>query len=142
MKKLITIILFCFITFIVISQEKEDQKFFKIKTLGVTSSEMLEHNVWSNWLEWTKTNVLITLDITANQIIIYGKIKNTFDIIEYQNNYTDDDGDEWIGFKTIDDNGMKVEIRHITMTENNGDVYKQICFDYKSYRILYYIDTQ
>jgi len=142
MKKLITIILFCFIAFTAISQEKEEQKFFKIKTLGVTSSEMLEHNVWSNWLEWTKTNVLITLDITTNQIIIYGKIKNTFDIIEYQNNYTDDDGDEWIGFKTIDDDGMKVEIRHITMTENNGDVYKQICFDYKSYRILYYIDTQ
>jgi len=34
------------------------------------------------------------------------------------------------------------EIKENTYYENNGDVYKQICFDYKSHRILYYIDTQ
>lgn len=110
----------------------------KYRTTSVSiKTKNKSNNQWTKWSEPEKVNVLITVDIENNRIKIFSKKDQIYDIIQYNDKETDDDGDDVLQLLCVNEDGLKCNVRFVVLNSKNGK--RQIYIDFADMIWMYNI---
>lgn len=90
-------------------------------------------NYWTDWSRWEKCNILVVVNFDANRINIYSSTPQEFDIIQYYDIYTDNDGDTVLKHECVDADGVRCTVRIIIRQDGT----KQLYCDYSNVMYVY-----
>ncbi len=90
-------------------------------------------NRWTDWSRWENCNILVVVNFDTDRINIYSSTPQEFDIIQYYDIYTDNDGDSVLKMECVDADGARCSIRVII--RQNGT--KQLYCDYSNIMYVY-----
>lgn len=96
---------------------------------------ILESGVWSDWEEFVSSDVLIVVDATENRIKIFSKEEQVYDVISSEEPYIDKDGDEFIEFTCIDNEGLRCTVVFSTIYSKGG--FEQVYVRYSNFQFVY-----
>ena len=80
---------------------------------------------WSKWAPYQSSDMLLTMDMDKDLVIIYSPKTQIYKIIDYIGTYVDNDGDATIEFKFIDGDGDYGTMRLMQRTSGKSEVYIQ-----------------
>jgi hypothetical protein len=83
----------------------------KLRSLLFSSKYKFNEYSWSDWSEPTESNVLKIIDIENERITIYSQQTQIYDIVEYEGETTDSDGDDFMSFFCVNADGLTCRIR-------------------------------
>ena len=92
---------------------------------------------WNKWSEPEKVDVLITIDIENNRIKIFSKGEQVYDIIQYYEKETDNEGDETLQFQCVNEDGLKCFVRFVVLNSREGK--RQLYVDFADIMWVYNI---
>lgn len=90
-------------------------------------------NYWTDWSSWQDCNILIVINIDIGRINIYSASTQEFDIIQYYDIYTDNDGDSTLKMECVDADGVRCTVRIIIRQDGT----KQLYCDYSNIMYVY-----
>ena len=107
----------------------------KLKCTHFASRKLTSSNTWTDWTDWRSSSDIIVLNGEKNKITINGSKNEGYDIISSEQ-YTDEDGDEWISMDSVDDEGYRcdVQIRFAV----DGEI--QLYVKYEALQWVYSVD--
>lgn len=106
----------------------------KAKAQSVSFKTYSTVNGWSEWSEWERVDILVVIDLSEDNITIYSKETQDYDIIKtISTNVLDREGGVTETFRAIDAYGLKCDLR-IRFQENNSI---QLYIDYVDMLIAY-----
>jgi len=123
MKKLLIASLFVFVNLYY------GQKIMKFRTTAV-SYKARQSNKWTNWSDWFKASVLISVNAADKRIVIYSKETQTFDILGGGLNESGNGG-----FSCMDRTGKRCMITIFTREQELFIQYGDFEYIYKFYLI-------
>jgi len=88
---------------------------------------------WSDWTEWVDCKILIVIDMDEFRIKIYSKIDQEYDIIDYDGEKYDYEGNTTLTYQCIDKNGLRNNIRFVKRLDDE----KQLYIDYSDIMWVY-----
>lgn len=106
---------------------------YKIKATDFSFMFQNANGSWSNWSAWEKCNILCTIDISKDRIIIYSQETQIYDIIENFGTEYDEEGDLVWYLVGIDNEGIQCGIRIIKKPSGTQQLY----VDYNDIRWAY-----
>lgn len=96
------------------------------------SYKQKNYGTWSNWTDWEKSDMTVTIDLTNDIIKIYSPKTQTYKVIAFEGSPSDSSGRQ-VKFKVIDQDG---DIGYIRLRiENNGN--SQIYVDFSNVMWVY-----
>ena len=81
------------------------------------------NGVWSNWSDWERSNMTLTIDIDRDVITVYSEKRQVYIVLEYLDSYKDDSGGTQIKYYVIDQDGDKGYVRLRIEKNGNSQVY-------------------
>ena len=96
------------------------------------------NNVWTNWSDWEKSDMLLTINLDDDVITVYSEKRQIYKVLEYMGNYTDESGGKQTKFYVIDQDGDLGYVRLRIEKNGNSQVYVDfgdICWVYNVRRI-------
>jgi hypothetical protein len=93
---------------------------------------------WSSWSPWQTCNIDVKFDYDADQIIIYSRVTQVYQVYTYDGEQTDYDGGEQVQFGVIDQDNDRGKIR--LRVERNGN--SQIYVDFLNVHWVYNVRRQ
>lgn len=78
---------------------------------------------WSSWEDWQKSDMLVTIDIDKEKIIIFSPKRQIYNIYDYTPAHTDSDGDEVVNFEAIDQDGDICKINLMYRKSGSLELY-------------------
>ena len=108
----------------------------KLKTSSVSYAERNQIGKWSNWSEFVKAEILITIDGKKNRIIVNSPELQVFSIKSYGEKI-EDENDKIIPFECTDHNGSNCNILVITKKKENNRM--QFYINYSEVKFVYNI---
>jgi len=81
------------------------------------------YGIWTDWTDWEKSNLLITIDFTSDVVTIYSSSKQVYNITDSDGNYTDSSGGQQMQFRFIDQDGDRGIIRFRIEKNKNSQIY-------------------
>lgn len=114
-----------------------DKQVYKLKSSLMSSKEKI-NGVWEEFGDWKGQNSLIVMDLD-NEVINFwsGGNKSMYDIVDYIESVTDEDGDRIAGWWTVDSNGKTVKVLSAFLVESD---MIRIYFYYNNIAYVYHID--
>ncbi|RKS95682.1 hypothetical protein BC952_1380 [Flavobacterium limicola] len=109
---------------------------YKFKTTGFSVLEKNEKGKWGNWSDLNLVNILVTLDTNKNRIVVYSKIIQLFEIVDYQAT-EENDTDIVYSFSCKDNEGVNCTLSIITRKKQ--DNRKQLYINYDNRIVVYNI---
>ena len=122
--------------FLVLGLQHSYGQNYKFKTSSFSVLEKNEKGKWGNWSDLNLVNILVTLDTNKNRIVVYSKIIQLFEIVDYQateENYTD----IVYSFSCKDNEGVNCTLSIITRKKQ--DNRKQLYINYDNRIVVYNI---
>jgi hypothetical protein len=110
-------------------------KVIKLRTTAFSSRHKINEYSWSNWRDWEKASVLITIDTDNDRITIYSAERQVYDIAENEGESTDEDGDETLSLYCVDNDGTKCRVRLVYLNSQNERI--QLYVDYSDVSWVY-----
>ncbi len=107
----------------------------KLRSTSFSSKYQINDYSWSDWSEPTETNVLITIDIESERITIYSQQTQIYDIAEYEGETTDSDGDDFMTFFCVNEDGLTCRIHLAKLNSQGGR--NQIYVDFADLKWMY-----
>ncbi|MFN5415791.1 MAG: hypothetical protein ACK5B9_01965 [Flavobacteriia bacterium] len=107
----------------------------KLKSTSLATTYLLNNYDWSDWSEWEETTVLITIDVAKERITIYSKETQIYDVAENEGTSVDKEGDEIMSFYCIDDEGVAVRVKIVTLHSRDGNT--QLYVEYSNMKWVY-----
>lgn len=112
---------------------------YKLKSTSFSSKYKINDYRWSDWSEATESSVLITIDVNKDRITMYSKTTQIYDIAEYEGKTTDEDGDDFISFFCINEDGLSCRVRLAKLNSQNGR--NQVYVDFSDMKWMYNVYT-
>jgi hypothetical protein len=108
---------------------------YKMRSTSLSSKYKINNYRWSDWSEAEEASILMTIDMNKDRIIIYSKETQIYDIAEYEGKTTDDDGDDFISYYCVNEEGITCRVRLAKLNSQNGR--NQIYIDFSDFRFVY-----
>lgn len=83
----------------------------------------VDNGRWTDWTDWQRVNVLITIDYDNDVIKVYANTPQTYVVIDYDGSFTDASGGQQIQFSVIDQDYDKGKVRLRIETNGNSQLY-------------------
>jgi hypothetical protein len=122
--------------FLVLGLQHSYGQNYKFKTSGFSVLEKNEKGKWGNWSDLNLVNILVTLDTNKNRIVVYSKIIQLFEIVDYQV-IEENDTDIVYSFSCKDNEGVNCTLSIITRKKQ--DNRKQLYINYDNRIVVYNI---
>jgi hypothetical protein len=122
--------------FLVLGLQHSYGQNYKFKTTGFSVLEKNEKGKWGNWSDLNLVNILVTLDTNKNRIVVYSKIIQLFEIVDYQE-AEENDTDIVYSFSCKDNEGVNCTLSIITRKKQ--DNRKQLYINYDNRIVVYNI---
>lgn len=106
------------------------------KTSSVSITEKNERGKWSEWSDFVKADLLITIDGKKNRIVVNSPEIQVFTILSYGEK-TEDSSNKVVPFECIDNNGSKATI--FVITKKKEDNRMQFYINYSEVKFVYNI---
>lgn len=106
------------------------------KTSSVSITEKNEKGKWSEWSDFVKADLLITIDGKKNRIVVNSPEIQVFTILSYGEK-TEDGSNKVVPFECIDNNGSKATI--FVITKKKEDNRMQFYINYSEVKFVYNI---
>ncbi len=127
------LVFFVFLTF---SSYKINAQALSFKTSSVSITEKNERGNWSEWSDFVKADLLITIDAKKNRIVVNSPEIQVFTILSYGEK-SENKTDSIVPFECIDNNGSKATI--FVITKKNEDNRMQFYINYSEVKFVYNI---
>lgn len=108
---------------------------YKLKTTSISTRQKTNNYEWGDWSEWKDVSMLITLNIDEERITIYSKEKQVYDIVDFEDEKEDEDGNRIMTFYCVDNDGGTCRLRMVKLLSN--EVYSQLYIDYRTVSWVY-----
>jgi hypothetical protein len=108
----------------------------KMKTSSVSFTEKSKIGKWSNWSEFVKAEILITIDGKKNRIVVNSPELQVFTIKAYGEK-VENKNDKIVPFECVDHNGSNCNILVITRKKENNRM--QFYINYSEVKFVYNI---
>lgn len=95
-------------------------------------------NYWTDWSEPRETEILISINLSENVIKIYSEEQQTYDIIEYHDEESDENGNKHIRMYCEDADGQNCNVDLVK--RGNGDERLQMYVRYSDMQWVYDIE--
>lgn len=110
-----------------------DAQVYKLRAYEISYKYYDNNYGWTDWSEWEKCNILITVDLYEMRIKIYSDVEQEYDIIETTNDENDIYGNSTVKCVAVDKYGLKCNVRIVNDKYSN----KQIYIDYLDIHWVY-----
>lgn len=94
----------------------------RFNTTSFTSKEKGYYG-WSDWKPRQSSDMLLTLDLNSDLVTIYSPRVQVYKIIDYLGNWIDEDGDQVIKFRFIDQDGDIGTMRLMQRRSGTSEIY-------------------
>jgi hypothetical protein len=108
----------------------------RLKTSSVSYSEKSQTGKWSNWSEFVKADIIITIDGKKNRIVVNSPELQVFTIKAYGEKIENDD-EKIVPFECVDHNGSMCNI--LVITRKKEDNRMQFYINYSEVKFVYNI---
>ncbi len=122
--------------FLVLGLQHSYGQVYKFKTSGFSILEKNEKGKWGKWSDLNLVNIVVSLDTNKNRIVVYSKMIQLFEIIDYQT-IEENDTDIVYSFSCKDNEGVNCTLSIITRKKQ--DNRKQLYINYDNRIIVYNI---
>ena len=78
---------------------------------------------WTEWTDWEKSNVIITIDYSNDLVKINSETPQTYVIVQWVRNYVDESGGQQIEFRFIDQDYDRGTMRLRVERSGNSQIY-------------------
>ena len=116
MKKLFSTLILMSFVFLGYSQS-EEVAIWKLKTDQF--SMMFKQSTTDEWTDWEKTSTIIVIDHVDRVIKIFANEYSVYDILAVSDLLTDEDGDEYVAWETLNKKGKVVTMRYLVYKPKN-----------------------
>lgn len=130
MKRILLLFAFLFLSTITFGQT------IKLKTSSVSFVEKKAKGKWSEWSDFEKADLLITIDAKKDRIVVNSPVIQVFSITNYGEK-TETESDKTVPFECIDNNGSKCTILVITRKKEGNRM--QFYINYSEVKFVYNI---
>lgn len=127
------LILFFFICF---GLQITSAQSLNFKTSSISITEKNERGKWSEWSDFVKADLLITIDGRKNRIVVNSPEIQVFTILSYGEK-SESETDKIVPFECIDNNGSKATIFVITKKKEENRM--QFYINYSEVKFVYNI---
>jgi hypothetical protein len=93
------------------------------KATSFAYKQMNSYGYWSNWSDWEYSDVLITINLQTDVVVIYSAKNQTYRITDFLRNFTDNSGGKQIEFRFIDQDGDIGSMRLRIERNGNSQLY-------------------
>ncbi len=132
MKPLRLLLFFSLFSFSVFSYAQT----IRLKTSSVSFCEKNDIGKWSNWSDFVKAEIVITVDGKKNRIVVNSPELQVFSINAYGDKI-ENENEKIVPFECVDHNGSKCNI--IVITKKNEDNRMQFYINYADVKFVYNI---
>jgi hypothetical protein len=112
---------------------------YKLKSFSFSSKQKINSYAWSDWSDPSETSVLITFDLNKERITIYSQTTQVYDIAEYEGQTTDEDGDDFLSYYCVNQDGLTCRVRLAKLNSQNGR--NQVYVDFSDLKWMYNVYT-
>jgi hypothetical protein len=123
--------------FLVLGIQYSFSQVYKYKTTGFSVLERNDKGKWGKWSDLEKVNLLVTLDIDKNRIIVYSREIQLYTIMNYEKK-EENEADEIFPFSCSDMDGQPFLISIIIRKKQN--FRKQLYINQKNVILQYNIE--
>ena len=109
----------------------------KMRTKAVAHRYVMENNKWSEWSDFDELSVLAVIDRDKERFTIYTKETQVYDVIKYEGEEVDSDGDEIISFMCIDDDGDACGVDLVRLNSRDGE--NQLYVRFADIEVAYFV---
>ena len=96
-----------------------------------------EYGNWTNWSDWEKSDLTISMNLKDNVVKIFSPKVQTYKIINHNEFEIDESGIFKVPFKFVDNEGVHGTMR-LQFRKNNNDIYyTQLYIDYEDIMWVY-----
>lgn len=96
---------------------------YKFKSTEFAYRTVDTYDRWSNWSSWESSDLLITINLDNDYVIIYSQQTQIYRIIEYVGQYNDNSGGTQMEFRFIDQDNDKGTMRLRKEANGNSQLY-------------------
>ena len=133
MKRFIYILI---LTFCFFGNQKSLAQTITLKSSSVSITEKTAKGNWSDWTDFVKAELIITIDAKKDRIVVNSPEIQVFTIKSYGEKIETDE-DKIVPFDCIDNNGSKCKILAITRKKENNRM--QFYINYSEVKFVYNI---
>lgn len=124
------------LTFCFFGNQKSLAQTITLKSSSVSITEKTPNGKWSNWTDFVKAELIITIDAKKDRIVVNSPEIQVFTIVSYGDKIETDE-DRIVPFDCIDNNGSKCKILAITRKKENNRM--QFYINYSEVKFVYNI---
>lgn len=125
-----------FLLFLSFGLQKSTAQTLTFRTSSVSITEKNERGKWSEWSDFVKADLVITIDAKKNRIVVNSPEIQVFTILAYGEK-TEDDTTKIVPFECIDNNGSKATVFVITKKKESNRM--QFYINYSEVKFVYNI---
>lgn len=81
------------------------------------------YRTWSNWSNWESCDVMVTIDMGKDRIIIYSKETQVYQVFDSSGSYNDRGGGYTYEYKCLDANRSQCDIRLRVAPDKTAQLY-------------------
>lgn len=124
------------LTFCFFGNQKTLAQTITLKSSSVSITEKTAKGNWTDWSDFVKAELIITIDAKKDRIVVNSPEIQVFTIISYGEKIETDNG-KIVPFDCIDNNGSKCKILAITRKKENNRM--QFYINYSEVKFVYNI---
>lgn len=83
----------------------------------------IENGRWTDWSDWKRVNVIITIDYDNDVIRVHADSPQTYVVTNYDKSFTDSSGGRQVQFSVIDQDYDYGKVRLRIETNGNSQIY-------------------
>lgn len=106
-------------------------KFRAFQTKGI------DKTVDKNDIDWSETNILVVFNVDKGKVQIFAKNNLFIDLVELKKKYKDDDGNSWLKYQGVDDDGDKCNVFLEVFKDQNLKNIATLFIGYSSITAVY-----
>ncbi len=111
------------VTLILLRQNICEAQVFKLRAYQFSIKTYDKHYGWSDWSKWSGCKILITVDLYESRIKIYSQVEQEYDILEVEDQWEDNEGNNTLKCLVIDKDGERCNVRIVNDKNENRQIY-------------------
>jgi hypothetical protein len=121
----------------IIKAQSDESSIYKFKAFETTSYTKAEKT--NDDLEWSKTDILVVVNLEKDKVFTYGKREKNIDLIKDKGSYTDENGDYWINYTGVDEDGDKcgVSLKIFKKSESYNSHIATLFIEYADFKLVF-----
>ena len=93
------------------------------RTTEFAYKQINDYGRWTNWSDWEESNILISINLSTDVVVIFSPRTQRYKITDHVRNYTDNSGGKQSEYKFIDQDGDIGSMRLRKEKNGNSQLY-------------------